>query len=100
MIHSQGKQINVGSLDQLNQMMFDIQSLISEGSTIDKEWDKDSAIDFEEIKVSARKQRVRTGSSVSANSGQLKDSKVSSKNNLSYASDEPVCASKVKIHLF
>ena len=95
MIHSQGKQINVGSLDQLNQMMFDIESLVSEGSTIDKEWDKDSAIDFEEIKVGAKKQRVRTGSSVSANSRQLKDSKVSSKNNLSYASDEPVCASKV-----
>jgi len=93
-----GKQINVGSLDQLNQMMFDIESLVSEGSTIDKEWDKDSAIDFEEIKVGAKKQRVRTGSSVSANSRQLKDSKVSSKNNLSYASDEPVCASKESVY--
>ena len=80
-------------------MMFDLQSLVSEGSIIDKDWDKDSAIDFEETKVVGRKPRGRSGSSSSANSGPPTDPKVSSKFNLSYSSDEPISLSKVSLCL-
>lgn len=94
-VRLKGKQINLATLEELNQMMFDIESLVSEGSIIDKEWDKDSAIDFEEIKIGTRKPSVRSGSLISANSGPSMDPKVSSKFNPSYSSDEPVCISKV-----
>ena len=100
MDHLKGKQINVATLEELNHMMFDIESLVSEGSIVDKEWDKDSAIDFEEIKIGTRKPSMRSGSMVSASSGPAMESKVSSKSNPSYTSDEPVSISKVLLYFF
>ena len=87
--YSQGKQINVATPEEWNRMRYDMQSLLSEGSFNDKEWDRDSAIDFEEVKLVARKPRLRTGSSVSGNSPPSMESKVASKINHSYIVDEP-----------
>lgn len=90
-----GKQVNLASLDELNQMRFDVQSLISECSTNDKEWDRDSAIDFEEVKGNVRRPNARSESMVSENSRKSAESKVLSKVNPSYIPDEPIPTVKV-----
>ena len=75
-----------------------MQSLISEHSVTEKDWDRDSAIGFEEVKVSIRKPRLRTLSSSSSHSRRsVEQAKTSSHVNLSYVSEELVPAAKVRM---
>ena len=80
----EGKQLTLGTFDELSQKKFDVQSLISSGSMVEKEWDRDSAIDFEEVRVTAKK--TRSPSNVSRQSSHSAVSHV----NLSFVSEDPL----------
>ncbi|XP_065071380.1 ATP-binding cassette sub-family C member 4-like isoform X2 [Rhopilema esculentum] len=82
----EGKQITLASLDELIEMRFDVNSLTSEES-FEKEWDRDSAVDFEEVRVHVKQPRVRSNSTTSSHS-HSSSIKVASRVNLSYVSEE------------
>eukprot|EP00794_Sanderia_malayensis_P005601 gene5601-6290_t len=86
-----GKQIHLATYNELNQMKFDVQSLISELSVVEKEWDRDSAIDFEEVRVAVKKPRIRTNSTtsrLSAHSSASTERNRHSHVNLSFVTEE------------
>ena len=61
-------------------------SLTSEES-FEKEWDRDSAVDFEEVRVHVKQPRVRSNSTASSHS-HSSSNKVASRVNLSYVSED------------
>ncbi len=100
-----GKQIHLETYDELSQMKFDVQSLISENSIIEKEWDRDSAIDFEEVRVAVKRPRNRTTSNASRQSSHSigsTEQKNFSHVNLSFITEEALPPARVciKIILF